>query len=81
MILNAIFVFTIVMFMRGESGNDVQKFIIINSVVIVVLNISYFLTQFLNPGLTNLATISQHQYQTDGKHYCSSCKGFRTDRM
>jgi len=43
---------------RAMSQNDIRKFTIINLVAMAILNITYFLTQFLNPGIRNLSTIS-----------------------
>lgn len=65
MVLNALFLLVIFLFLRqGREGvkpmsdQDVRKFTIINVVCMVLLNLTYFLTQFLNPGIRNLSKIS-----------------------
>ena len=52
-----------------------------NVVMLGLVNLSYFLTQFLNPGIRNLAQIQEKEYKRDGKEYCSFCRGFRTSEM
>lgn len=44
-------------------------------------NITYFLTQFMNPGIRNLSTISDEEYHQEGRSYCAQCRGYRTGRM
>lgn len=86
--MDALFLLVIFMFLRNSgtglrpvSQSDIRKFTIINLVTMGLLNLSYFLTQFLNPGIRNLSTISQDEYSKDGAFYCSSCNGDRTGKM
>ena len=46
-----------------------------------LINISYILTQFLNPGIRNLSAIPPEEYAQDGSYYCSRCNGNRTEKM
>jgi hypothetical protein len=64
--MNGIFLLVIFMFLRQAGtgmhpmpSTDIRKYSIINIIAMVVINILYFLTQFLNPGIRNLSTITE----------------------
>lgn len=64
-IINLIFVMGLLTYIKNTSlankhsnPDTVRKFKIINIVILSVINISYLLTQFLNPGIRNLSEIS-----------------------
>lgn len=63
--MDALFILTLLVFLRsaGEglkpmSADNIRKYKIVNIVLMAAMNISYFLTQFMNPGIRNLSTIS-----------------------
>ena len=65
-IINGLFLLVIFMFlgqagtgMRPMSADSIRKYTFINVAVMICVNISYILTQFLNPGIRNLSKISQ----------------------
>lgn len=65
MVINALFILTLLVFLKsaGEgmkpmSADNIRKYKVVNIVLMSVMNISYFLTQFMNPGIRNLSTIS-----------------------
>ena len=64
-ILNAVFVLGFVAFLNNAdhgikhiSQTDKNRIIIANITTFVLMNFTYFLTQFLNPGVRNLSSIS-----------------------
>ena len=63
------------------NNADRQKTILINLGIIFLIDLTYFFTQFMNPGVRNLASIPDDEYEKEGKKYCLVCKGYRTDNM
>ena len=66
LVINGLFALVLVFFINGSktgmnpmSQADVNKYLIINIAVLVLTNITYFLTQFLNPGVRNLSSIQE----------------------
>ena len=60
------------------TEEDRQKTIFINLGIIALIDLTYFLTQFMNPGVRNLASIESDEYEKEGRKYCMVCKGYRT---
>lgn len=63
--MNAIFLLVLFFFLRNSdegyrpmSTENVRKYTIINIVSMTLITITYFFTQFLNPGIRNLSRIS-----------------------
>ena len=83
-IVNGLFILVISFYnqsMSVQKGAHDSVFILILIIMVAVANFSYFFTQFLNPGIRNLASITDEEYESEGKSYCSLCKGFRTNNM
>ena len=66
LILNAIFVMGFIVFLNyADKGvkpmkeADKNRIMVFNIATIVLINLTYFLTQFLNPGVRNLSSISE----------------------
>lgn len=55
--------------------------IVVDVGIIILTNFSYVLTILLNPGIRNLATITDEEYWQKGKVFCSMCNGYRTGNM
>ena len=56
-----------------------ETILLINVGIFVYLNLTYLLTQFMNPGVINLHTIPDEYYEKNGgKIFCSSCNGYRS---
>ena len=64
-IINAIFVLGFMLFLSNADKGihpmkeaDKNRVIVLNITTFALINITYFLTQFLNPGVRNLTSIS-----------------------
>ena len=73
MVFNAIFLLAIFTFViknaqDGEkTSNENIVIIIISIIVFLLINISYFLTQFMNPGIRNPSKIPEEEFRSEGR--------------
>ena len=50
--------------------------------IFIILNLVYLGTQFLNPGIVNLSSIREEEYEKNGgRFFCIDCNGDRTKEM
>ncbi len=54
-----------------NPDNDVLIIVLSSVVCLLLINISYFLCQFMNPGIRNITTITEEEFNRDGKKFCS----------
>jgi palmitoyltransferase ZDHHC9/14/18/palmitoyltransferase len=63
------------------SDDSIRNYSVINISLMVAMNITYILTQFLNPGIRNLTNIQAEEYTKYGKVLCDHCNAYRTENM